>query len=88
MKDFGFIPIDDKGLARVSLAQKICFVISIITLNQNSLFPTEFSVLGTANVMKGGFFKLDDYLGRKVTTTGRRWFSTCCFMSLSSSNIW
>lgn len=80
MKDFGFIPIDDKGLARVSLAQKICFVISIITLNQNSLFPTEFSVLGTANVMKGGFFKLDDYLGRKVTTTEKVVFNLLLYV--------
>lgn len=79
-KDFGFIPIDDKGLTRVSIVQKICLAVAVVAITQNALFPTEISIFGSANVMKGGRFKLDDYLGRKVTSGEKLMFNLALYL--------
>ena len=63
-----FVEIDDNTLRRVSLAHKVVYVISLITNILITLFPAGISIFGSPNVMNNNIFKLDAYLGRKVTT--------------------
>ena len=93
MKEFGFIPIDDRGLIRASIAQKVGFAISMVALGQIGFFPTEISIFGSANIMKGGFFKLDNYLGRKVTPSEKLVFNLLLYIPffiqhLTMARIW
>ena len=93
MKDFGFIPIDDRTLVRVSLVQKIVAVISILAFTQSGLFPTGIRIFGSPTVMDGGCFKLQNYLGRKVTTTEKVLFNFMLYLPfiiqhMTMSRMW
>ena len=75
-----FIAADDRTLFKVSLTQKVVGVITSLAFLQIALFPTEFSVFGSPNVLKNNIFKLDDYLGRKVTVGEKLLFNFILYL--------
>lgn len=70
-----FTAADNHTLFKVSLTQKVASAVSALAFLEIGLFPTEISIVGSPNVLKNGIFKLDDYLGRKVTLTEKLLFN-------------